>query len=204
MILALDGAAVAQGGVGTHQKLMDRHPDSTAGEQTNVRSNAFLAIFSAGAAILILLFVLFGRQVDLFGVWMRFAGGSEALTAQWEDEGATTGEQIGRSFGLIGKRLAEAFANLGFHPPAGLLNWSNFALLPIIAQAYQQVNLTLQRLGERPAASATPAERAAQVTKLLPESEQPVANLLAEYQKAAYSPTCERSKSRTVYFCLSE
>ncbi len=164
-------------------------PDQAATAPETPRSNAYLAIFSASAALLILILVVFSRQSDWFMRWLRIAGGSDELAAQWEGEGATSAEQLGRSFALLGRRLIKTLAGLGFHPPEGLQNWANYTLQPLIAQAYQQVNLTLQRLGESPAVSATPAERAARVTKLLPEAEKPVNSLLAEYQKASYSST---------------
>ncbi len=74
-------------------------------------------------------------------------------------------------------------------PPEIIRRWVRFAKLPPLAKAYQEMNRALKRLGSPPKLSNTPAERAAALASLLPETEGPVVQLLLdEYHTGVFSP----------------
>jgi hypothetical protein len=72
--------------------------------------------------------------------------------------------------------------------PALLNRWIVHATLPFLTQAYMEINYALIRLDAPPEPADTPAERAVALTSLLPETADPVQQLLAEYEAATYSP----------------
>lgn len=163
-------------------------PLSTEPQQQATFAGAF-ALISALAAVVLLVIVWLTRrgQGSMLSLWVRLAGGSEGSLAEWEAEGANRGEQFSRGLALLGQRLLRRLSDLGLRPPARLQRWSQFTLMPLIAQAYHAVNQSLQDLDSRPPLSATPAERAAALVKIMPASQQSVDDLLTEYQKASYS-----------------
>ncbi len=84
--------------------------------------------------------------------------------------------------------LEAGYRRFDLQPPAVLRRWTIRASLSPLARAYQELNRALARLGDSPAPAATPAERAAALTRLLPAAAEPAQQLVAEYHIAVYSP----------------
>jgi transglutaminase-like putative cysteine protease len=83
--------------------------------------------------------------------------------------------------------LKRGLDRFDIQPPAALARWVLHATLPPLARAYQELNYALIRLGAPPDPAATPAERAAALSRLLPEAAGSAGRLLAEYHDMAYS-----------------
>jgi hypothetical protein len=77
---------------------------------------------------------------------------------------------------------------LGLRPPGVLSRWAYYAALPALPRSYLEINRALRRLGQKPAAHATPAERAKALKKLLPEASEDLMILLKQYEEATYGP----------------
>jgi hypothetical protein len=71
-------------------------------------------------------------------------------------------------------------------PPVALRRWTLRSTLSPLARAYMELNQALVHLGASPDSADTPAERAAALTRLLPEAAAPAQRLLAEYHAAVY------------------
>ena len=84
--------------------------------------------------------------------------------------------------------LEKTFTRLGMRTPALLSRWAAYAALPQLSKSYLEINGALSRLGSRPAATDTPAERAAHLGEIVPAAETPAQRLVAEYQIATFSP----------------
>jgi hypothetical protein len=63
-----------------------------------------------------------------------------------------------------------------------------YILLDPIERSFNAVNLSLRWLGKSPALHYTPADRAAALTRLLPEASEEIAILQREHQASLYSP----------------
>ena len=92
---------------------------------------------------------------------------------------------------------------IGVRPPHILQRWAWFASLPPIARAYHEINASLRRLGRKPGAASTPAERAEALKKELPPAKPAIDRLAEEYQLAVFSPlpvdeTAARLASREI------
>ncbi len=75
----------------------------------------------------------------------------------------------------------------GINPPASLVNWNRKQLLTPIEKAYLQINSALRLLGNLPASSATPIERANLLISLLPQGEPFIRLILNQYQDFLYN-----------------
>lgn len=84
--------------------------------------------------------------------------------------------------------LETGMIRAGIRPPAVIRQWAKQAALSPLAKAYLQINHALGRLGKRPKATDTPAERARNLGELVPETAVPAEKLVAEYQLATFSP----------------
>jgi transglutaminase-like putative cysteine protease len=95
--------------------------------------------------------------------------------------------------------IERAVAKTGIRPPHIIRLWAQRAMLPPLVKAYMEINRALGRLGEHPAANATPAERGVALGKSLPPAEAPAQRLVAEYQietfgrRLADLPVAQRS-----------
>ncbi len=83
--------------------------------------------------------------------------------------------------------LEKTLARMGFKSPKFLRNWARWTTMPALAKAYSEINRALFRLGEPATATDTPAERAANLSKLVPQAEKPADRLVKEYQVATFS-----------------
>ena len=72
--------------------------------------------------------------------------------------------------------------------PGWLEHWARYSELSPIARAFNVINFSLRWLGEDPPYHATPAQRAAMLTALLPEAATAIEILTAEHQATLYSP----------------
>ena len=77
---------------------------------------------------------------------------------------------------------------INLRPPLYFVRWAQYASLSPVARAYDEINRALNRLGVSPAPTDTPAERTANLARILPELEKPLRNLLTEYHSDAYGP----------------
>lgn len=82
--------------------------------------------------------------------------------------------------------IERAYLRLGIEPPSIIKQWASIAALPPLFKAYQEINKALNRLGRKPADTQTPAERAATLTEIIPESRKPAQELVHEYEKEIF------------------
>ncbi|HEX2979409.1 MAG TPA: transglutaminase-like domain-containing protein [Anaerolineaceae bacterium] len=76
----------------------------------------------------------------------------------------------------------------GIAAPAWLRNWSRRSMATPLEKAYGSINQGLRLMGQRPELSETPHERAANLSRLVPQTNEPANELLQEYEKGQYSP----------------
>jgi transglutaminase-like putative cysteine protease len=84
--------------------------------------------------------------------------------------------------------IEKTMLRVGIRPPQAIRTWSLRAALPPLTRAYLEINHALARLGQRPAATATPAERSKILIQTIPQAEVPAKRLLTEYQVGIFSP----------------
>ncbi len=83
--------------------------------------------------------------------------------------------------------LEKALTRVGVRPPRFISLWARWAVLPSLSKAYLEINRALARLGEEPVVNETPAERANNLGRILPEAHKPAMTLVHEYQIATFS-----------------
>lgn len=83
--------------------------------------------------------------------------------------------------------LQRAWQLLGLQPPLFIRRWAQYAQLPPIARAYQQINRSLVLLGQPPHPDATPLERAKCLAHLLPSLSQQALALAEQYQQELFA-----------------
>ncbi|MCI0520194.1 MAG: transglutaminase-like domain-containing protein, partial [Chloroflexi bacterium] len=83
--------------------------------------------------------------------------------------------------------LETAFIRVGIQPPRSVQLWALQAMLPPLVKAYVEINHALTRLGEPPAATDTPAERADNLGQAMPAAEKPAHRLVKEYELGVFS-----------------
>jgi hypothetical protein len=83
--------------------------------------------------------------------------------------------------------LERLFLKLRLKPPKALSRWARQAELPPLSKAYLEINRSLNLFGKPANLTDTPAERAANLGRLIPPTETPARNLVAEYQLGAFS-----------------
>lgn len=95
------------------------------------------------------------------------------------------------NFAVIPVAVERTMVRIGLRPPKFIQRWSLWANLPPLARSYSEINSALARLGSRPPVTDTPAERAENLGRVLPEVKSPARNLVAEYEMATFSPGYE-------------
>jgi transglutaminase-like putative cysteine protease len=83
--------------------------------------------------------------------------------------------------------VERGFHRIGLKPPAFLRHWAQYGRLGPLPRAYTEINMALNRLGNPPSSTQTPAERATSLATTLPEAASPTNLLIGEYQAATYS-----------------
>lgn len=96
--------------------------------------------------------------------------------------------QLGTDLVPFPVMVEKGFHRLGIKSPPFLVSWSRQSALTGIERAYQEINSALDRLGKKTAPAKTPRERSELLISIIPETTQPVEQLLCEYEIAAYSP----------------
>jgi hypothetical protein len=84
--------------------------------------------------------------------------------------------------------IERTMLRVGIRPPQAIRLWSRRAGLPPLTRAYLEINNALARLGQHPAATATPAERSAALIQTIPQAEAQAKRLVTEYQVGIFSP----------------
>lgn len=84
-------------------------------------------------------------------------------------------------------QIEKGIRRFGLKPPHFIRRWAYQAGLPTQAKAYLQLNKALVLLGNPPTPDCTPAERAANLSILLPTSQATIQLLLDEYQALIYT-----------------
>ena len=84
--------------------------------------------------------------------------------------------------------IERTMLRVGLRPPQAVRLWARRAGLPPLTRAYLEINHALARLGQHPAATATPAERSAALIKTIPQAEAQATRLVTEYQVGIFSP----------------
>lgn len=108
-------------------------------------------------------------------------------------------------FDQIPARLQTAYERNGGRAPAWLTNWSRWARLTSIERSFETINRSLRVLGTPPVYSATPAERAQSLSKLLPVASSAIDSLLKQHQASLFTPEpgnprLARRASLTIWF----
>lgn len=88
-------------------------------------------------------------------------------------------------------QIESGFKRFGIQSPKILLRWSRYARLSPLARAYHELNRALSRLGKPAVISDTPTERAGNLVKLLPISQDPVQAVVIPYQNSIYGEQAE-------------
>ncbi len=83
-------------------------------------------------------------------------------------------------------QLEQLMRRLGLQPPKFLQKWAYYSTLSSLSRSYLEINRALNRLGKKPAIMDTPAERAAELIRLLPQARPAIQLLLDEYQATVY------------------
>jgi transglutaminase-like putative cysteine protease len=83
--------------------------------------------------------------------------------------------------------LEAAFVKIGIRPPKSIQLWARSVELPPLVKAYTEINRALSRLGESPAVTRTPAERAEHLAQLMPSTDTYAQRLVNEYQIGIFS-----------------
>ena len=86
----------------------------------------------------------------------------------------------------ISIQLESGFLKVGVKPPRVIRQWAHHTRLSVTARAYLEINHALIRLGSPPKLPNTPAERAAVLSQILPQSAYPIQTLLGVYQSTTY------------------
>jgi len=97
--------------------------------------------------------------------------------------------QLHKKLPVVPITIERGLRRLGIKPPAFIQKWALRASLSPIARAYIEINLALNRIGNHPSTTITPAERAAALVMEIPATEEPSNLLVSEYQQAIYSPS---------------
>jgi hypothetical protein len=84
--------------------------------------------------------------------------------------------------------LSRAFESSGIATPAWIESWLGWNRLQPVEQAFATINWGLRWLGKAPAVDATPAERAAALTKLLPQAAGPIEAVASELETGLFTP----------------
>ena len=126
---------------------------------------------------------ILGQRLNIpWGVWVLFAVLLIVLAYL-----VTSRIRRRRGSPPIPVQLEAGLRQVGLQPPSILQRWVYFAMLSPLSRAYLELNRALSRLGSPPHPTDTPAERAARLCQLLPETTPEIQYLLAEYQAATYS-----------------
>ncbi len=127
--------------------------------------------------------ILFERMLLRFGIHPP-----EAIQ-RWADQAAKASPPARViQLSLLPVMIESALLKIGFQPPRFIHRWARYAQLPSLAKAYNEINRTLARLGEQPGKNATPAERAARLSLIIPPATEPAQILVREYQIGTFSP----------------
>jgi len=153
----------------------------------------------AGVLALVCLLLAFGlRFLPIFGfapapilferMLLRFGIQPPEIIQRWADQ-ATSASPPARviQLSLLPVMIESALLKIGFQPPKFIRYWARYAQLPSLAKAYNEINRALARLGEQPGKNATPTERAARLSSVVPPAAQPAQTLLHEYQIGTFS-----------------
>lgn len=84
-------------------------------------------------------------------------------------------------------QIESGLKRFGINPPQLIRRWTFLATMSPLAKAYRELNNALSRLGSPAKPAETPAERAANLSRILPEADESIGALLGEYQAATYS-----------------
>jgi hypothetical protein len=130
----------------------------------------------------------------------------EGVTASSGESWFTTRQLIGMGLGALGLAvlvlavrarrrgrmpalpvLVElGMKRIGWRPPDFLRRWAHRARMTSMERAYAEIDRSLERLGAAAGPADTAAERAAALTRLLPDGSSMVSILLDHYQAAIY------------------
>lgn len=127
--------------------------------------------------------ILFERMLLKFGIQ------PPEMIQRWASQAANTPPPARViQLSLLPVMIESALLKIGFQPPRIIRRWALYAQLPSLAKAYNEINRALARLGEQPGKNATPAERAARLSSVIPPATAPAQTLVREYQIGTFSP----------------
>ena len=83
--------------------------------------------------------------------------------------------------------IMSSMIKLGFRPPTSIQKWAEISSLNPLAKSYLEINRALIRLGRQLPNNSTPAERAKELSVVLPQADSSIKVLLNEYQIGIFS-----------------
>ena len=96
-----------------------------------------------------------------------------------------------------------SFERTGVRVPAWVNRWEYWTFLSPIAKAFESINFGLRLLKQPTPIYSTPAERANELSKLLPHLDEPIKILLDEHQTSLYtSRTADVNQARRSAFTI--
>jgi transglutaminase-like putative cysteine protease len=90
---------------------------------------------------------------------------------------------------LLPVRLQSIYERNGRQPPSWIKNWVRWNSLTSIQRSFEMINRSLRLLGDAPAVSLTPTERAGKLETILPKAAQHIDVLNNEHQTALFTQT---------------
>jgi len=108
-----------------------------------------------------------------------------------------------RLIGRLTLYLSESWEQLNWTTPIWMENWRRWIQLMPIERSFASINLSLRWLGKTQSMDATPNERAASLSKLLPLAETHIEALKAEHESALFTPRpADLSRARRASFFI--
>ncbi|MBI2758652.1 MAG: hypothetical protein HYX49_08220 [Chloroflexi bacterium] len=108
-----------------------------------------------------------------------------------------------RLIGRLTLYLSKSWENSGLTTPLWVENWRRWNHLTPLERAFANVNLSLRWLGKPQPLYATPAERAASLSKLMPSAAAHIEALTFEHESALFTPRpANLSRARRASFFI--
>lgn len=166
-------------------------PTTTAADPQ--RNLIWIAVLLAGVIVLILglrfmpYVGLPAAPIMLLALFIRAGIQPPNLIDRWAERAESSPKPRPVKLPPVPILLERLFLKLRLKPPKALSRWARQAELPPLSKAYMQINRSLHMFGKPARLTDTPAERAENLGRIIPPTETPARNLVAEYQLGAFS-----------------
>jgi len=188
---------------------------ATAAPTSSQRNYYWLAALLAGMILLLLAlrnlpyFGLPAASILLQSFFIRAGIRPPNLVDRWAERAESAPKPKTIRLPAAAILLERLFLKLRLKPPKTLSRWARQAELPPLSKAYMEINRSLNMFGKPAKLTDTPAERADNLGRMVPSTETPARNLVAEYQLGAFSqqpanlPLAQKSASEIRRLSLS-